>query len=98
MNEQFLMSVNKQFLYYKSLAEKSFDQLEENQLFVQKNEDTNSIATIVKHLAGNMLSRWTDIFNPDGEKPWRMRDAEFENDLKLKNKCSLLGIKVGTAF
>ena len=67
MNEQFLVSVKKQFLYYKSLAEKSFDQIEENQLFVQTNDDTNSIATIVKHMSGNMLSRWTDIFNTDGE-------------------------------
>ncbi|MFA9212639.1 MAG: DUF1572 family protein [Candidatus Methylacidiphilales bacterium] len=84
MNELYLVSVKKQFLYYKNLGEKAFEQIEDNQLFIQDNDDTNSIATIVKHMAGNMLSRWTDIFNTDGEKPWRMRDEEFENDLDTK--------------
>jgi hypothetical protein len=98
MNEQYLISIKKQFLYYKTLAEKSFDQIEENQLFIQTNEDTNSIATIVKHMAGNMLSRWTDIFNSDGEKPWRMRDAEFENDLETKEQMLLTWNKGWNCF
>lgn len=66
------------------LGEKAMHQLEPEQLFVSTNEDTNSIATIVKHLAGNMRSRWTDFLTTDGEKEWRQRDAEFENDLQTK--------------
>ncbi len=84
MNSGFLLSVIKQFEYYKLLAEQTFDQVPEEKLFWQYNEDSNSIATIVKHLSGNMQSRWTDIFNSDGEKDWRNRDAEFENDLQSK--------------
>ncbi len=80
-NTGYLESVKKQFAYYKMLAEKTFEQLSEEQLFWQYNAESNSVANIVKHLSGNMLSRWTDIFNSDGEKTWRDRDAEFENDI-----------------
>ncbi|MCL1689260.1 hypothetical protein CMU59_06915 [Elizabethkingia anophelis] len=83
-NDGYLQSVKKQFSYYKALAEKTFAQLTEEQIFWQYNEESNSIAIIAKHLAGNMLSRWTDIFNTDGEKEWRNRDAEFENDFQSK--------------
>ncbi|GGF17352.1 DUF1572 family protein [Flavobacterium limi] len=85
-NESYLESVKKQFLYYKMLGEKSIDQLEPEQLFIALNEDTNSIATIIKHISGNMLSRWTDFLTSDGEKEWRNRDAEFENDLQSKEE------------
>ena len=84
MNTAYLESVKKQFLYYKMLGEKAIAQLEPEQLFVMTNEDTNSIATIIKHLSGNMLSRWTDFLTSDGEKEWRNRDGEFENDLQTK--------------
>ncbi|MFH7015076.1 DUF1572 family protein [Flavobacterium sp. FlaQc-47] len=84
--ESYLESVKKQFLYYKMLGEKSMDQLEPEQLFVSVNEDTNSIAAIIKHISGNMLSRWTDFLTSDGEKEWRNRDAEFENDLQSKDE------------
>lgn len=73
-------------LYYKTIAEKAIEQLEEEQLFVSVNEDTNSIATIIKHMAGNMLSRWTDFLTTDGEKEWRNRDGEFENTVNSKEK------------
>ncbi len=79
--EAFLSSARKQFLYYKTLGDKAMDQLEPAQLFYSANEDTNSIAVIVKHLHGNMLSRWTDFLTSDGEKEWRNRDAEFEDNL-----------------
>jgi Protein of unknown function (DUF1572) len=82
----YLESVKKQFLYYKTLGEKAMDQLEAEQLFVSINEDTNSIATIVKHLSGNMLSRWTDFLTSDGEKEWRNRDAEFVETIKTKEE------------
>ncbi|RAR75530.1 uncharacterized protein DUF1572 [Flavobacterium aciduliphilum] len=83
-NNYYLESVKKQFLYYKTLGEKAIDQLEPEQLFVAVNEDTNSIATIIKHLSGNMLSRWTDFLTTDGEKEWRHRDSEFETSLQTK--------------
>ena len=91
INNTYLESVKKQFLYYKTIGEKSFDQLEPEQLFVAVNDDTNSIETIVKHLSGNMLSRWTDFLTTDGEKEWRNRDGEFDshfhgNDTQAKEQ------------
>lgn len=59
-------------------------QIKDQELFFQPNEDTNSIAIIVQHLWGNMLSRWTDFKTTDGEKPWRKRDAEFMPDIKTR--------------
>jgi hypothetical protein len=85
MND-YLTSSRKQFEYYKSLGEKTFTQLSEEQLFWQYNRESNSIATIVKHLWGNMLSRWTDFLTTDGEKEWRQRDAEFENDITSREE------------
>lgn len=85
-NSQFLESAKKQFLYYKTLGEKAIDQLEDDQLFISLNEDTNSIAQIVKHLSGNMLSRWTDFLTSDGEKEWRNRDDEFVDTYKSKEE------------
>jgi hypothetical protein len=79
VSEDFLRSANRQFLYYKTIGEKAIDQLEPEQLFISLNEDTNSISTIVEHLRGNMLSRWTDFLTTDGEKAWRNRDKEFES-------------------
>lgn len=84
--EDYLESVSKQFDYYKQLGDKTFDQLTENQLFWQYNDDSNSIAIIVKHLSGNMLSRWTNFLTTDGEKPNRDRDAEFVNDIKNRQE------------
>jgi hypothetical protein len=77
VSEDFLRSANRQFTYYKTLGEKAIEQLEPEQLFVSVNDDTNSIATIIKHLHGNMMSRWTDFLTTDGEKEWRNRDGEF---------------------
>ncbi len=82
----YLKSVTQQFLYYKTLGEKSFEQLQPEQLFVSVNEDTNSIAVIVQHLSGNMLSRWTDFLTSDGEKDWRNRDGEFESSIQTKEE------------
>ncbi|QEM02138.1 DUF1572 domain-containing protein [Mucilaginibacter rubeus] len=77
MENDYLTSVKKQFAYYKSLGEKTFEQLTDEQLYWQYNPESNSIAMIVKHMSGNMISRWTDIFTTDGEKPTRNREAEF---------------------
>lgn len=82
--EDYLESVKKQFLYYKMLGEKAMDQLQEDQLFWQYNGESNSIAILVNHITGNMLSRFTDFLTTDGEKPWRNRDAEFTNPFHSK--------------
>jgi hypothetical protein len=62
---------------YKKLADKALAQLNENEFFVMLDEEANSIAVIMKHMAGNMFSRWTDFLTTDGEKPDRNRDTEF---------------------
>ena len=71
----------KQFEYYRSLGEKAMSQIRDEELHWRASLDDNSIAVIVKHLRGNMLSRWTDFLTSDGEKEWRTRDDEFEVDL-----------------
>jgi len=62
---------------YKKLADKAIDQLKEDELFITLDEEGNSVAVIMKHMAGNMFSRWTDFLTTDGEKPDRNRDGEF---------------------
>lgn len=84
MGKDYLLSAIKQFEYYQLLGERAMEQLPEEKLFWQYNDECNSIAIIVKHLCGNMLSRWTDLLTTDGEKEWRNRDAEFENDVPTR--------------
>lgn len=84
MSHPILINVKKLFWYYRQLGDRSFEQLSEVQLLQQPDEVSNSIAVIVKHVRGNMLSRWTDFLNSDGEKTWRRRDEEFEDTLKTK--------------
>jgi hypothetical protein len=79
MNQEYIESVKKQFEYYRLLGEKTVEQIPDESFFWQYNAESNSIAIIVKHLWGNMLSRWTDFLTSDGEKEWRKRDEEFEN-------------------
>ena len=67
------------FRMYKSLGEKAMAQLTGDQLYAVLDPEMNSVAVIVKHIAGNMLSRWSDFLTSDGEKPFRDRDAEFED-------------------
>jgi hypothetical protein len=86
MSTSHLSSAQKQFEYYKLLGEKTFAQLTDEQLFWQYNPESNSIAMIVKHLWGNMLSRWTDFLTTDGEKESRNREAEFENDTTTREE------------
>ena len=74
----YLSSIKWIFHFYKDLGDKSLDQLNDQQIHWQYNEASNSIAIIIQHMAGNMLSRWTDFLTTDGEKPWRKRDDEFE--------------------
>jgi hypothetical protein len=66
------------FHYYKKLAERALEQCPDEGLFSPLDRESNCIATVVKHMAGNMRSRWTDFLTTDGEKPDRHRDSEFE--------------------
>jgi uncharacterized damage-inducible protein DinB len=66
------------FHYYKKMTERAMDQVTDEQLFTTLDEEMNSIAIIVKHMVGNMRSRWTEFLTSDGEKPDRKRDTEFE--------------------
>src|SRR5258708_24658903 len=86
MEKDYLESSIKQLRYYKLLGEKAIEQLPDDRLFWQYNEDSNSIAIIVQHLCGNMLSRWSDFLTTDGEKEWRNRDTEFENSIRTKEE------------
>jgi hypothetical protein len=65
------------FRYYKNLAERAMAQVTDEELLAVLDDEMNSIAVIVKHMAGNMRSRWTDFLTSDGEKPDRQRDTEF---------------------
>lgn len=77
METGYLESAIRQFEYYRMLGQKTIDRVPEEKLTWQINSESNSIAIIVEHLSGNMLSRWTDFLTSDGEKSWRNRDAEF---------------------
>ncbi len=72
--------------YYKSLGEKTFAQLDDEEIHLEPADDANSIAIIVKHLWGNMTSRWTNFLTEDGEKEWRDRDTEFESTIKSRQE------------
>lgn len=84
--ESYLNSMIKQFEYYKSLGDKTLDTLTYDELKKEFVTDSNSIAIIVKHMVGNMLSRWTHFLTEDGEKAWRHRDLEFENTNNSKEE------------
>ena len=74
-NSNYLKSVKLLFQYYRSMGDNAFAQISEQDIHWKYNEESNSIAAIVKHIAGNSLSRWTDFLTSDGEKEWRNRDA-----------------------
>jgi uncharacterized damage-inducible protein DinB len=80
----FLESSGKLFRYYKSLGEKAIAQLSDEQINARPNDSSNSIAHLVHHISGNMLSRFTDFLTADGEKSWRNRDAEFAEGYATK--------------
>jgi hypothetical protein len=82
----YLTSILKQFEYYKSLGDKTFDQLTFDELQSKPNTYSNSITIITKHIVGNMLSRWTNFLTEDGEKEWRHRDLEFEDTYNSKEE------------
>ncbi len=88
MSNNFLDSTLKLTLFYQSLGNRTFQQLAEDDLHWEPGEGGNNIAILVKHIAGNIFSRFTNFLTEDGEKPWRNRDSEFEDD--LLNKAELI--------
>jgi hypothetical protein len=74
----YLQTAIRRLRYYKLLGEKTFGQLTDADFHYAPNEASNSIAVIIQHVSGNMLSRWTNFLTEDGEKAWRNRDEEFE--------------------
>jgi hypothetical protein len=76
--ENYLADATNSFRSYKRLAERALEQVNDEEFFVQIDAESNSLAVIVKHIAGNLRSRWTDLLTTDGEKPDRHRDTEFE--------------------
>ena len=94
----YLNSAITQFAYYKKLGEKTFAQLNDADLFWQFNAESNSIAIIIKHLSGNMLSRWTNFLITDGEKEWRNRDTEFEETINTREPVSYTHLTLPTIY
>lgn len=88
----YIDSLKQRLLSYRSLAEKTFAQLNDEQMYWQPAGEPNSIYIIVKHMSGNMISRFTDFLTSDGEKPWRERDAEFEDDQQHLGKAAIMEI------
>jgi len=78
LGKEYLVTVIRRVKYYKDLGDKAFEQLDEKDLHFRPNDESNSIAIIVQHMTGNMLSRFTNFLTEDGEKEWRQRDDEFE--------------------
>ncbi len=86
IEKEYLRIIKERFTSVKSLGEKTINQLTDEEIQWAFNEESNSIAVIVKHLSGNMVSRWTDFLHSDGEKPDRNREQEFINTISLKNE------------
>ena len=82
----FLESSIKKFRFQKNLGDKTFAQLEDKDFFFKPSAESNSIAIIVQHMTGNMLSRWTNFLTEDGEKPWREREKEFEDVFETREQ------------
>ncbi len=90
IQQAILQSAIKRLRYYKELGDSTFSQLSGADFDYQPNEASNSIGVIIQHMAGNMLSRWTDFLTTDGEKDWRNRDTEFETQPFTKEQLIVL--------
>jgi hypothetical protein len=86
IGKEYLRVVIERFNGVKSLGDKTINQLSEDELHWTYNNESNSVAVIVKHLSGNMVSRWTDFLTTDGEKEYRNRDEEFLDNISDKTK------------
>ncbi|MGE7218851.1 DUF1572 family protein [Priestia koreensis] len=95
---EYIRVVKARFLDMKRTAERAFDQLEDEMIGWSPNEESNSIGIIVKHMSGNMVSRWTDFFHSDGEKPNRDRDDEFEGTITAREELDARWNRGWTVF
>ena len=84
VGQEFVRVVTANFKAVKSYADKTIEQLAENELYSSAGNESNSIAVIIQHITGNLISRFTDFYSSDGEKPNRNRDVEFEDQHKSK--------------
>jgi hypothetical protein len=98
IGEEYLAAVIRRVKYYKELGEKTFSQLEEKDFYWQPSSESNSIAVIMQHVSGNMLSRSTNFLTEDGEKDWRNRDDEFEVHSYSRQQLTALWIKGWDCF
>jgi Protein of unknown function (DUF1572) len=98
VGEEYLKTVIARLKYYKHLGERTFEQLEEKDFHWKPSSESNSIAVIIQHLSGNMLSRWTNFLTEDGEKDWRQRDDEFEIHAYSKEQLIDIWIKGWDCF
>jgi hypothetical protein len=81
---EFLSAVANAFEANKKMADRAVAQVPDDKLHVPLDANTNSVAVIMKHVAGNLISRWTDFLSTDGEKPWRNRDEEFVDSFRSR--------------
>jgi hypothetical protein len=86
MESSYLSSITTQFEYHKYFGEKTFEQLSFKELQKEFIKDSNSVSIIVKHIVGNIHSRWTNFLTEDGEKTWRHRDEEFIDTFTTKEE------------
>lgn len=86
MNNNYITSIIKQYNYYKTAGDKTLQQLSFNEINWQSHDNSNSVSIIVKHMVGNMLSRWTNFLTEDGEKTWRQREQEFQATYTTKEQ------------
>ncbi|KEF38579.1 Protein of unknown function (DUF1572) [Schinkia azotoformans MEV2011] len=90
IGNEYLKFVIERFKSVKSLGDKTINQLSEEEIHWSYNTESNSIAVIVKHISGNMISRWTDFLTSDGEKENRNRDDEFIDDISSKSELTIV--------
>ena len=98
IGNDYLETAIRRLKYYKELGDKTFVQLNEWDFHYQPNDESNCIATIIQHLSGNMLSRWTNFLTEDGEKEWRKRDEEFDVHQYTKEQLVTLWEKGWSCF
>jgi Protein of unknown function (DUF1572) len=90
LGNEYIKVILKRFTSVKRLGDKTLEQLSEEDIFWAHNSESNSAAIIVKHMSGNMVSRWTDFLTSDGEKDFRDREGEFLNDLSSKAEVTMV--------
>lgn len=86
IEKEYLRVVKERFRYVKKMGEEAMNQVSDSAIFWSENDDSNTIAIIVKHMSGNMISRWTDFFTTDGEKDFRDRESEFSQNFTSRHE------------